>query len=556
MKLLRKKRYWITAAAIVLGSCFFISAGKTDFDVAKNLEVMFNLFREVNLNYVDETDPDELMKKGAAGMLSGLDPYTEFLSEDAMENFEVLTTGKYGGIGSLIRKKDDWVVIAEPYRGFAADKAGLKIGDKILTIDDFDARNATTEQVSSRMKGDPGTTLRLKVERFTDGAVEELEIRRERITLSGISYSGMLNDSVGYIAHADFTEDCSSDMRDAIMELKKQGMTSLVYDLRDNGGGVMQEAVKIVGMFVPRESEVVAIRGRSERGAAYKTPSQPIDPRMPVTVLINRNSASAAEIVAGALQDYDRAVIVGQRSFGKGLVQTPKSIGYNNYVKLTTAKYYIPSGRCIQAIDYSHRDEEGRVTNVPDSLIREFRTTRGRKVYDGGGIMPDVNAEAVNYNLFSAAVYGMGYIEDFAMEYLRRSRFAPVNVDSFRLDNSGYAAFIAYMADKEVQYESETKVALEMLKRTAEKEDFTERIAPELEALTEKITKNKNEELGRLQPEISRLIEDDIVLYYHYSQGVIRHSLHHDEVVAAALRVLSDASEYGRILDSQDTRRN
>ena len=556
MKRLFEKKYRLAAILVTVVSVAFISAGKTDFDVARNLEVLFNLFREVSMNYVDETDPDDLMKKAAAGMLSNLDPYTEFLSEDDMERFEVMTTGKYGGIGSLIRQQGEWVVIAQPYKGFAADKAGLKIGDKILAINGVDMKNASTETVSGQMKGDPGTTLRLTVERFTDGTVEELELKRERIAISGVAYYGMVNDSVGYIAHNDFTDECSGDIRDAIMELKKQGMKSLVYDLRENGGGIMQEAVAIVGMFVPRESEVVSIRGRSERGAVYKSQASPIDRDMPVAVLINRNSASAAEIVAGALQDYDRAVIVGQRSFGKGLVQSPKSLGYNNYVKLTTAKYYIPSGRCIQAIDYSHRNEDGGVSYVPDSLVREFQTRNGRKVYDGGGIMPDRTTGFHTYNIFTAALYRKNYMEDFAMEYIRRQGFRPVDVDAFRLDDAAYAEFAAFMQDKEVEYESETKMALELLKKTAEKEQFGDRIQAEIDALAEKIIKNKDAELARLKPEISALIEDEIILYYHYSQGVIRHNLSGDESLNNAVEVLGNREEYNRILSSQDTRRN
>ncbi|MCD8185327.1 MAG: S41 family peptidase [Rikenellaceae bacterium] len=557
MNFFRKKRYLIAAGAAALCSFFFLSAAKTDFDVGRNLEVMFNLFREVHMNYVDDTDPDQLMQRAAAGMLRELDPYTEFLSEKDMENFEVMTTGKYGGIGSLIRQKGEWVVIAQPYQGFAADKAGLKIGDKILAVNGFEARNATTAQISDRMKGDPGTLLKIKVERFRDGTVEELEIVRERISMSGIAYYGMLNDTVGYIAHEDFTDECSNDMRDAIMELKKQGMTALVYDLRNNGGGVLQEAVKIVGMFVPKDSEVVQVRGRSERGASYRTPSAPIAPDLPLTVLIGRNSASAAEIVSGALQDYDRAVIVGERSFGKGLVQSPRPLGYNNYVKMTTAKYYIPSGRCIQAIDYSHRDAEGRVSHVPDSLIREFLTLRnGRKVYDGAGIMPDIASPQPTFSLFAAALYGNSYLEDFALEYIRKHRFEPVAIDSFSLGDDGYAEFIDFMADKEVEYDSETKMALEVLKRTAEKEFMAEAIAPQLEELTQKITKNKNEELIRLQPEITELIEDNILLYHHYSAGMIRHRIQHDPTVSQALGILTQPTEYHRILASQDTRRN
>ena len=544
------------ATAIVLISGLSISAAKTDFNVARNLEVLFNLFREVNMNYVDKTDPNELMKKGAAGMLSGLDPYTEFLSEEEMSNFEIMTTGKYGGIGSLIRKKGEWVEIAQPYKGFAADKAGLKIGDKIVEVDGESMKNATTETVSSRMKGDPGTILRLKVERFAGNSLEDLEIKRERIVMSGVSYHSMLNDTVGYIAHSDFTEDCSSDIRNAIMEMKKQGMKSLVYDLRDNGGGIMQEAVNIVGMFVPKESEVVAIRGRDDKGAVYKTQSNPLDRNIPVAVLIGSGSASASEIVAGALQDYDRAVVVGERSFGKGLVQSTRAVGYNNYVKMTTAKYYIPSGRCIQAIDYSHRNSQGSVSAIPDSLIKEFTTRNGRKVYDGGGIMPDRAVPSDPYNIFTAALFSKGYLEDFALDYIRKRDFQPVDVDTFRLSDADYAAFVAFMADKEVEFESETKMALELLKRTAEKEQYSDRISTEIAALTEKIIKNKDEELARLKPEISRLIEEEIVLYFHYAEGVARHNLADDPVLEAALHVLADSQEYNRILSAQDTRRN
>jgi carboxyl-terminal processing protease len=556
MKISRKTKYLSTGGALLLSAVLFISAARSDFDFSRNLEVLFNLFREVNRHYVDRPDPNEMMKQAATGMLNGLDPYTEFLPEDEMSDFEVMTTGKYGGIGALIRRKGEWVEIAQPYKGFAADRAGLKIGDRILEIDGESAKNGTPETVSGRLKGDPGTILKLKVERFADRSIEELSIRRERIEISGVSYYSMLNDSVGYLSHSDFTENCSGDIRDAIMEMKKQGMRSLVYDLRDNGGGILQEAVNIVGLFVPRQSEVVEIRGREEKGTVYTTQSNPLDRDLPVAVLISGGSASASEIVAGALQDYDRAVIVGQRSFGKGLVQSTRSVGFNNYVKLTTAKYYIPSGRCIQAIDYSHRDANGRVGAVPDSLIREFTTRNGRKVYDGGGIMPDVALPAESYSLFTGALYSKGYLEDFAMEYLRRHDFQPVDVDTFRLSDADYADFTAFMADREVEFESETRMALDLLRRAAEKERYSDRISTELAALTDKIVKNKNEELARLKPEISRLIEDQIVLYFHYAQGVERHNLPDDPELQAALDVLNDGLHYRQILSGQDARRN
>jgi carboxyl-terminal processing protease len=553
----RKKRAWIAAVSLLAVSAVFVSAQKSDFRIGKDLEILFNLFREVSMNYVDPTDPDELMRNAADGMLGDLDPYTEFYTEDDMAGVEMMTTGKYGGIGAIIRKKGDWVEIAQLYRGFAADKAGLKIGDRILAIDGESMRGAEVEAASGRLKGDPGTTLRLTVERYRDGTTQELTLRRERIAISGVSYYGMVNDSVGVIVHDDFTEDCSTDIHNALNELKASGMSALILDYRNNSGGIMQEAVKVVGLFVPQGSEVVTTRGRNPASTvSQSTPSNPVDTTMPIAVLIGRNSASAAEIVAGALQDLDRAVLVGQRSFGKGLVQTIRPVGYNAYVKVTTAKYYIPSGRCIQAIDYSRRNADGAVEFVPDSLIREFRTRNGRKVYDGGGVMPDVLTRAPNYSLFTLNLYARSYIEDFAMEYIRRSGFAPVDPRSFTLSDEAYADFIAFMADKPVDYESETKVALEALVRKANEEQYGEAIAGELDAIRRKITKDKQEELVRLRPEIARLIEDDIVLYDNYLQGIVQHKLRSDETLSQAAAVLADRPEYRRILTEQDTRRN
>jgi carboxyl-terminal processing protease len=553
-----KKRYRIAILAVILCAGLFVSAQKSDFEIGKNLEILFNLFREVSMNYVDATDPDRLLSDAAAGMLADLDPYTEFIPEDEMADFEVMTTGKYGGIGAVIRRRGDWVEIAQPYRGFAADRAGLRIGDRILAIDGESVQGVDVEAVSARLKGDPGTTLRLRVERFRDGAVEELTIRRERITLSGVSWYGMIDEHTGVIVHDDFTEDCSTDIHNAVLELKERGMRSLVLDLRGNSGGIMQEAVKIVGLFVPQGSEVVTTRGRNPASALDRqcTPAAPIDTLMPLAVLIGRQSASAAEIVAGALQDLDRAVLVGQRSFGKGLVQSVRPVGYNSWLKLTTAKYYIPSGRCIQAIDYSRRNADGAVEDVPDSLIQEFRTRNGRKVYDGGGVMPDVPTVAPEYSLFTVNLYARGYIEDFVREYLRRTEFAPVDPDTFALPDEAYADFIAFMADKPVEYRSETKVALEALLRTAGEEQYGEAIAGEIEAIRAKIDRDKGEELVRLRTEIARLIEDDIVLYHHYVQGLVRHKLRGDETLAAAAATLADRSETRRILTEQDTRRN
>ena len=388
--MIRKYRYLLTAAAAVGAAGLLTFAARNDFGLGRNMEIAVNMMRELSLNYVDPVDPDRLMEGAAAGMVSDLDPYTEYIPEEGMQDFELLTTGKYGGIGALIRQKDDYVRIAQPYQGSPADKAGLKIGDKILSIDGKDAKGFTTEQVSSRLKGEPGSKVKVTVEHL-DGTQQTAAIRRERIAIPGVPYAGWVADGIGYIRHSDFTEGCYEEMRAAIERLRtERPLKGLVLDYRSNGGGIMQEAVKILGMFVPKGTEVVSTKGRSEDSKqVFRTDTEPILADLPLTVLINGNSASAAEIVAGALQDLDRAVLIGQRSFGKGLVQSPRPLGYNAMLKLTTAKYYIPSGRCIQAIDYSH-SQEGSVRAVPDSLISEFTTRAGRKVYDGGGVMPDI----------------------------------------------------------------------------------------------------------------------------------------------------------------------
>ena len=419
-------RYLLTAVIAASAAALLTFAARNDFGLGRNMEITVNMMRELSLGYVDPVDPDKLMEGAAEGMVSDLDPYTEFIPEDQMSNFELLTTGKYGGVGSLIRKKGDWVTIAQPYKGSPADRAGLKIGDKILAIDGKDAKGFTTEQVSSRLKGDPGSKVRVTVEHLT-GGTETVTLQRERIAIPGVPYAGWVAEGIGYIRHSDFTEGCYEDMRAAIERLRSEGeLKGLILDYRSNGGGIMQEAIKILGMFVPKGTEVVSTKGRTEDSRrVYRTESEPILPDLPLAVLVNGNSASASEIVTGALQDLDRAVIIGQRSYGKGLVQTPRPLGYNAMLKLTTAKYYIPSGRCIQAIDYSH-SQEGTVRSVPDSLISEYTTRAGRKVYDGGGIMPDifVPLDTTDLTKYYLEVSGRNILYRYTIEYADAHRKA------------------------------------------------------------------------------------------------------------------------------------
>ena len=543
-------RYLLTAAAAASAAALLTFAARNDFGLGRNMEIMVNMMRELSLNYVDPVDPDRLMEGAAAGMVSDLDPYTEYIPEEGMQDFELLTTGKYDGIGALIRQKDDYVRIAQPYQGSPADKAGLKIGDKILSIDGKDAKGFTTEQVSSRLKGEPGSKVKVTVEHL-DGTQQTAAIRRERIAIPGVPYAGWVADGIGYIRHSDFTEGCYEEMRAAIERLRtEKPLKGLVLDYRSNGGGIMQEAVKILGMFVPKGTEVVSTKGRSEDSKqVFRTDTEPILADLPLTVLINGSSASAAEIVAGALQDLDRAVLIGQRSFGKGLVQSPRPLGYNAMLKLTTAKYYIPSGRCIQAIDYSH-SQEGSVRAVPDSLISEFTTRAGRKVYDGGGVMPDIATDPEYISRFALTLYALGFIEDFVDEYMQEHHTDTIDNRTFSITDADYDAFVKFMEGKEVPYESETRRVLKVLKEAAENDLYSD-LAQEITAIEGDLKDDTQTNLHTYRKEIAETINNDIVLRHSYQAGVIEHNLGDDTEVLRATEVLENPTEYQEITTVQ-----
>ena len=557
MKPKNKKRitYSLLSALIVLVGAGTIAATNPDFALGRNIQILFNMFRELSLLYVDEVDPEKLMLNAADGMTRELDPYTELIPEKEMADFEIMTTGKYGGMGAIIQKKGDYVMVAQPYKGSPADKAGLQIGDIILAVDDKDVKGLEIQEVSSMLKGTPGTELSLKVRKLLTDQEQELTIKRERIVLSALPYWGIIADSIGYISHKEFTEDCSADLRNAFISMKKEGIKGLIIDLRGNGGGILQEAVKILSMFVPKGTEVVSMRGRmKELDATFTTQSEPIDTEIPVVVLINGSSASAAEIVAGAFQDLDRGILVGQRSFGKGLVQNTRPVGFNSFLKLTTAKYYTPSGRCIQVLDYSHRAEDGSVGAVPDSLIREYSTAGGRKVYDGGGIMPDIRMPENYYSRFTNMLFAKGYIEDFANLYFKKHR-EPIDVDTFEVTDADYNEFVAFMADKPIDSESDTKQTLDQLRQKAERDKYLDRIEEELNAIEEKIQDDKQTDLEAFKNELKMVLSNEIVMRYHYIGGVVRNNAHHDPEVLKAIEVLRDTTNYHRILTSQDTKR-
>ena len=544
----------LVVAAVATG----VWATRDDFGLGRNIEIMVNLMRELSLQYVDEVHSDKLMKDGAMGMVRNLDPYTEFMSEQEMGDFELRATGKYGGIGATIRMKRDssGVVIAQPYKGSPSDLAGLKIGDKFVSIDGEDATKFNSEQVSSRLKGTPGTKVKLAIKRVMTGKVEEMEITRARIVIPGVPYAGFVSDGIGYIRHDDFTDGCYDDMRAEVERLRSTGeLKGLILDYRDNGGGSVAEAVKILSMFVPKGSQVLTMKGRSGNSLRnYATESNPVLGDVPVVALINGNTASASEIVCGAMQDMDRAVLIGQRSYGKGLVQTMVPLGYNAYAKVTTAKYYIPSGRCVQRINYSHSG--GKEESVPDSLINEFRTAAGRKVYDGKGLMPDIKVEPDYISSFAVMLYNLGYIEDFLDEYVRRNPSLVVENGKFSITDADYEDFVKFMADKDVPYESQTRMALELLQRKSKEERYDSDFAEDLKQIASKLKDQKMDNLRNYREEVMDLINGDVVLRHNYYQGVVEHNLAGDSTVIKAVELLRDGERYRKILAEQDTEKN
>ena len=549
---MNSKRLFRSGAALAVALLALVVttfAGRNDFGLGRNTEILVNLMRELSLNYVDEVSADRLMQEAAAGMTRTLDPYTEFMPEEQMSDFELLTTGKYGGVGSLIRKKGDYIIFAQPYKGSPADRAGIRIGDRILRIGDQDAKGMTIEQVSGLLKGSPGTKVSLRVEQLAGGQQRDLTLRRERIAIPSVPYSGYVTDGIGYIQHSDFTEGSYDELRAALEALQRRGdLRGLILDYRSNGGGILQEAVRIVSLFVPKGTEVVSTRGRSKDSRhTFRTESEPIAETLPLVVLVNGNTASSAEIVAGALQDLDRAVLVGQKTFGKGLVQSTRPLGYNTMVKMTTAKYYMPSGRCIQALDYSAHEGRSSVKQVPDSLVHRFSTRAGREVLDGGGITPDLGIEPQYVSRFALTLYALGFIEDFVDEYMREHAADTIDNRTFSITDADYDRFVAFMQDKEVPYESDTRRVLKSLKTATENDRYTA-LGEEIARLEDQLRDDRNTNLETYRQEITDAINSDIVLRHSYMEGVVEHSLTDDREVAEAVRLLGDPAGYGKLL--------
>ncbi len=524
------------------------------FQVSKNLDIFASVFKELNINYVDEVNSSKMMKTGIDAMLDELDPYTEFIPESDIEDYKLkYISTQYGGVGATILNRDGKVIISEPYEGFPAEKADIRAGDEILEINGTQIHGKSNDQVSQLLKGPKSTPVKLMINRpGTDKKIEK-QIFREDIKQDNVPYYGMLPNNVGYIKLDKFLENSGQEVKDALIALKKNNLSGLVLDLRYNGGGILQEAVKIVNLFVDKDVNVVVQKGRNrEKTISYKTYNQPIEPNLPLVVLINNRSASASEIVAGSLQDLDRAVIIGQRSFGKGLVQQTFNLPYNSLVKVTVAKYYTPSGRCIQALDYTHRDADGVVVKVADSLITQYKTKTGRYVFDGSGIYPDLFVKPVKFNAITQTLAGKYFIFDYATKF-RLQNPAIADAKNFTLSDSEYAKFVAYLSDKDYNYKTKTEKLLSDLGEEADKENKLKEIKSEFEALKSKVYFSKKNDLNQFKDEIKMVLESEIVSRYYFQKGRIEQGFQHDPEVDEALKVIVSKSTLASILKGEGT---
>ena len=552
-----KKLRWILAV-VFLGSIGVAATSLTTeyFEISKNLEIFATLYKELNTYYVDDIDPNEFMQEGIDAMLLSLDPYTNFYSEAEIENYRFETTGKYGGIGSTIRKDEEFIVISEPYEGYPADKSGLIAGDKIFAIDGNLVKGKTSEEVSKFLKGEPGTSIRVEILRpQLDGSDKAmvLEITREEVKVKNVPFYGMVENDIAYIKLSNFTQQAGKEVEDAFKELKNEhpNLKGLVLDLRGNPGGLLHEAVNITNVFIDKGELVVFTKGKVEEwDKDFKTINEPLDTELPLVVLTNRGSASASEIVSGAVQDLDRGVVVGQKTFGKGLVQTTRKLTYNTQLKVTTAKYYIPSGRCIQAINYAEKDEDGAVKRIPDSLKVEFQTRNGRVVYDGGGIDPDVATEVEYLSDVSVSLSRKDLIFDYATIYKLNNPNLRDGID-FRVNDTEYTDFVAWVQDKDYEYSTESELMLAEFKEVAEEEEYFDAIEAEFKALESKIHSDKKNDLIKQSDEIKRLLENEIVTRYFYRKGAIQNSFVYDVEVAKAVELIQNPNEYKKLLSVQ-----
>lgn len=542
----RKKK--LIVVVLLTAATLIPARAQNDFEIAKNVDIFITVLRELNAKYADEITPGDLTRTAIDAMLESLDPYTVYYTENEIEDVKMLTSGQYGGIGALIQQYDkDKVAISEIYENCPAHKSGLLAGDIILKIDGKSVAGKSSTDVSSAMRGQPGTTVSLEVFRPSKNKNFTFSIRREEVKLPNIPYFGMLDETVGYIKLDQFTENAGKEVKDAFTDLKGQGMKALILDLRNNGGGLLQEAVKIMNIFVDQGAVIVSTKGKiEEQNHIFRTPAQPIDRDIPVVVLVNENSASASEIVSGAFQDLDRGVIVGHKSFGKGLVQNIVPLSFNSSMKLTVSKYYIPSGRCVQKIEYFSKDST-KSHVIPDSLAVAYKTKNGRTVYDKGGIEPDVKTEDIYASNLLTALIINNLTFDFANQYHANHTMIP-EANQFTVDDDLYQEFVNFIKNKDYNYTTETEMVMKDLKEAAQDEKYFDKIKSAYEQLEQQLKDEKSADLQTYKKEISEYLAGEIAARYYYQKGRIISELTVDPEVATAISVLKDQNRYRSIL--------
>ena len=526
---------------------------QNNFEIAKSLDIYNSLLRELNLNYVDEINPGELNETAIKAMLDGLDPYTVFIPESDIENAKFMTTGEYGGIGAVIQYDGEFTRISDPYEGWPAQKAGIIAGDAILEVNGVDCKKKNTQEVSNLLKGQPGTEVTLKLKRFGQEKPVEIKLKREKVKIDNIPYYKVFDNGIAYLALSGFTRDAAKELKEKFVEMKKDhALKGFVLDLRGNGGGLMNEAVDIVNLFVPKGKAVVSMKGKAATAnSMHPTTNEPVDLEIPLAILVDGSSASASEIVAGAIQDYDRGVIIGQRTFGKGLVQNILPLSYNTQMKVTVAHYYIPSGRCIQEIDYSHKKDTAQMKK--DTLGKAFKTMGGRTVYEGHGITPDVKVDRDPYATVTAYLYGKNYIFDYANKFYNEHK-SIVPAERFQIDEDTYQDFMKFVKDKKFSYTTESEKAIEKLKKTAKDEGYLDKIKPQIESLEKNLAAEKDNDLISNRKDIEELLRSEIVGRYYYQKGRIVASLNDDPDLKRAFEILLNTNgkdEYHSILSGK-----
>ncbi|MBF9221743.1 S41 family peptidase [Hymenobacter ruricola] len=545
-----RKKLLATLALSTLGLVSFRAASDNEryFEIAKNLDIFATLFKEVNTYYVDEITPAKLVKTGIDAMLRSLDPYTNYIPEDDIEDFRTMTTGQYGGIGASVVKRNGKTVVQSAYEGYPAQKAGLLPGDEILDINGVVVDKKSNADISKLLKGQANSMVKLMVTRYGQDKPIEIDITRDKIQVDNVPYTGMISGDVGYFQLGGFTVDAGKEVRAAVTKLKEQGAKKIVFDIRDNPGGLLNEAVNISNLFIDKGLDVVSTKGKvTEWNKTYKALDVPLDTQIPIAIITSNRSASASEIVSGVLQDYDRAVLVGERTFGKGLVQATRPLSYNSQLKVTTAKYYIPSGRCIQEIDYAHRAEDGTLGKFPDSLRTAFKTTAGRTVYDGGGVAPDIEVQDREIADITRILLQKSYLFDYATRYrAEHATIAPSR--QFKLTDAEYQKFVAYLQGKNISYSTDAEKALTDLSKKVKEEKHYDDVKLELEAIRKKVTVNKANDLQRFKPEIKELLEQEIVSRYYFEKGRTEAGFDDDPNIIAAVSVLNDPNRYAALL--------